>query len=262
MLPAKRQNDIRQIMLERKQIDVQTLANLLNVTEVTIRKDLEKLEEDNFLTRTHGGAILKSETSSYPSSQSLFAVPSDEDAEKYNNIASIASGFVKDNSSIFLGPGYSCAALADYLNSRKNVSVMTTDIRTACQFSWHCPNVMLLIPGGQINPDQMQLSGNLVMNTLSSFYFDAAFFDIDGITLSRGYSVGSLEEALMIQFVIPRSKENYALCNYKNFNVESNAFVGGIDLFHAVVTNEHAPDEFKEYYFKHNVRLYATINAN
>ena len=58
MLPIERLNNIKKILSEKKQMDVSTLAQTLSVTETTIRRDLEKLENENFITRTHGGAVL------------------------------------------------------------------------------------------------------------------------------------------------------------------------------------------------------------
>ena len=61
MFKAERLHRIKEIIFERKQIDVATLSTLLNVTEVTIRNDLEQLEKSGFLTRYHGGATLNTE---------------------------------------------------------------------------------------------------------------------------------------------------------------------------------------------------------
>lgn len=61
MLVAERLKKIKEILLQKKHVDVATLAELLNVSEVTIRRDLDKLESEGFLIKTYGGAILKEE---------------------------------------------------------------------------------------------------------------------------------------------------------------------------------------------------------
>ena len=58
MFAAERQNKIKEILTEYKQINVSSLSSILNVTETTVRKDLEALEKEGFLFKTHGGAIL------------------------------------------------------------------------------------------------------------------------------------------------------------------------------------------------------------
>lgn len=72
MLPIKRLEEIKRILTENKQADVPSLAQELNVTEATIRRDLEKLENEQFLTRTHGGAVLNEQETS---EVSLFQLP-------------------------------------------------------------------------------------------------------------------------------------------------------------------------------------------
>ena len=74
MLPIKRLEEIKRILTENKQADVPSLAQELNVTEATIRRDLEKLENEQFLTRTHGGAVLNEPKHS---NISLFQLPDD-----------------------------------------------------------------------------------------------------------------------------------------------------------------------------------------
>ena len=92
------------------------------------------------------------------------------------------------------------------------------------------------------------------------FYFDISFFDIDGITMNRGYSVSSLNTAYLIQNVFKISKKNFALCPYNRFNCEAPAIVGDINMFSSVITNERVDSSYKEYYFQHKIQVFATFN--
>lgn len=110
MLPIKRLEEIKRILTENKQADVPSLAQELNVTEATIRRDLEKLENEQFLTRTHGGAVLNEQE---PSESSLFQLP-DTNKDIYSNIGKIASQFLfriirLSFSALALVPVLSCA---------------------------------------------------------------------------------------------------------------------------------------------------------
>ncbi len=257
MIPAKRLEEIRRILRENGQADVSSLASELDVTETTIRRDLEKLENENFLTRTHGGAVLNEQKNE---TKTIFAFD-DEDPEPYENIGRIAASFVSDNDMIFLGPGASSRFVVHYLSDRANVTVVTTDLLVVHDCSVYSPNLTVILTGGYVNTSTLELSGQMAMNSLKSFYFNISFFDIDGITLSRGYSVSSLDKAYLIQNMMQQSKKAFALCPYNRFDTESSAFLGDISMFRSVITNEHVGSAFKEFYFQNKIQIFATFNV-
>jgi DeoR family fructose operon transcriptional repressor len=259
MLPAKRLNDIKQFLIVNKHADVSQLAEMLDVTEVTIRKDLEKLESEGFLSRTHGGAILNE--TSQPSGSLLDFLQSDVSDEKLMNIAQIASSFINDNDTVFLSAGVTSRYFCHFLSEKKNVSVITNDLLVALSLARKCPNINTIILGGPIGSGNLQVSGFSVLNSLRKYYFDESFIDVEGITLSRGYSVSSLEKTYVIQSVMENCKQCFAMSPYTNFNHESNFSIGNIKMFNSVITNEHVDKVFKEFFFKNSIRLYATMNA-
>lgn len=257
MLPIERLNRIKNIISAKKQMDVTSLAQELNVTEVTIRRDLEKLENEHFLTRTHGGAVLNE---SVTEPISLFQIEA-ENAEIYENIGKVASQLVNDSEVIFLGPGISTRYIGRYLNNKTNLSVVTTDLMVAHDCAMYSPNVSVIVTSGNLNSTTLQLSGHSTDNFLSTFSFTSSFLDIDGITLERGYSVSSLEKAYLTQDIIKLSQKYYAVCPYINFEKDSSAFVGSITTFDSIISNERTPKAYKEFYFQNNIRIYATFNV-
>lgn len=257
MLPAERLNRIKKIISEKKQIDVLSLSQILNVTEATIRRDLEKLENENFLKRTHGGAVLNDSPNT---AVSLFEINDEEDSS-FKAISKIASKFINHNEVIFLGPGITSRYIARALEDKINLMMATTDLMVAHDCAQFCPQVRIFLPGGDLNSTNLQLSGRTTYNSLKSFYFDHAFFDVDGITLERGYSASSLDKTYIIQDIRPLAKQSYAVCTYNRFDSESAAIIGDIDMFDCIISNEHAPQKFKEYYYKNNKRFFATFDA-
>lgn len=257
MLPVERLNRIKKIISDKKRIDVLSLSQQLNVTEATIRRDLEKLENENFLKRTHGGAVLNDTPIA---ATTLFDINDDEDSS-YKAISKIASKFVNNNEVIFLGPGITSRYIVRALDEKINLMVVTTDLLVAHDCAQYCPQVKIFLPGGELNSSNLQLSGRITDTSLKSFYFDNAFFDIDGITLERGYSASSLVKAYIIQDICNISKQNFAVCTYNHFDTESAAVIGNINMFDCIISNEHAPQKFKEYYFKNNKRFFATFDA-
>jgi Transcriptional regulators of sugar metabolism len=255
MIPIKRIEMIKKVLSSDKQADVSTLAAHLNVTEATIRRDLEKLENENFLTRTHGGAIINEQKNV---DISLFHLEN-IDTQPYEEIGSIASHIVEDNTMIFLGPGISSRFIARELNSKKNLTVITTDLMVAHDCALYSPNVAITTTGGRLNTTTLQLSGYITNNELSSYFFNAAFFDIDGLTMTRGYSVSSMEKYSLIKSVSGLTKNSFLVFPFTIFNTESAVVLGTLDMCSTVITNGHIPDVYKKYCFDHNIKIYETI---
>lgn len=256
MIPIKRIEMIKKILTSDKQADVSTLAEHLNVTEATIRRDLEKLENENFLTRTHGGAVINEQKKV---DISLFDLQN-IDTEPYEEIGKIASHLIQDNTTVFLGPGISGRFIARELNDKKNITVITTDLMVAHDCALYSPNAAVTITGGRLNTTTLQVSGYITNNELSSYFFNAAFFDVDGLTMTRGYSVSSIEKYSLIKSVSGLTKNSFLVFPFTIFNTESSVVLGPLDICRTVITNGHIPDMYKKYCFENNIKIYEAIN--
>ena len=106
MFKAARIQKIKEIIANRTQIDVQTLSDILEVSNVTIRNDLEQLEKEGFIYRTHGGAILRENTGTTSvSGVGYGAALSFDFSVDILHIANLAAEYIEENEWIFLGGG-------------------------------------------------------------------------------------------------------------------------------------------------------------
>lgn len=112
MLVAERLKKIKEILLQKKHIDVATLAELLSVSEVTIRRDLDRLESEGFLIKTYGGAILKEEAAK------ILSPTISEDSEK-EAIAKVCSYMIESNQAIILAGGNILRLVPKYIKENK-----------------------------------------------------------------------------------------------------------------------------------------------
>jgi len=259
MFPFERLNKIKSILTEKKQLDVSTLSSMLNVTEVTIRRDLEKLENENFLTRTHGGAVIIEETHNDNSVVKLEEDTANSEHRKI--IGQIASYFVNDGDVVFLGPGQVSRYIARALKGKKNLTVLTNDLLVAIDLAVHAPEVKVLCPGGELNSGDFQLYGRSTESAIKKLYFNIAFIDVDGVSLQRGYTVSSLDKAYIASDVMAVSKISIAVCDYTKFNLNSFAPLGPIQMFKTLISNEQTPEEYKEYFFKNGIQFFCTFDV-
>jgi DeoR/GlpR family transcriptional regulator of sugar metabolism len=181
MFKAERIQRIKEIIFERKQIDVATLSSLLNVTEVTIRNDLEQLEKSGFLTRNHGGATLNA--SAFPEEQlhtdrmDGLNIPYDKEKEE---LGLVASQLVREREWIFLGPGTTSYYIAKALSKRQNLNIMTNNFYVANVFGSNA-SVQLLFLGGRMQNSGMYTSTRGFKPGAGAYLFKQVF-------LFRGWS--------------------------------------------------------------------------
>lgn len=259
MIPAERLSIIKKTLLEKKQIDIASLSEQLSVTEVTVRRDLEKLETDGFLRRTHGGAILLEDEGD--DAESVLSLRNDDHSESRKIIGQIASLLVEDGDVIFLGPGMCCRYIAKALVGRSGITVLTNDLLSAIDLSRRASGVKVLCPGGDVVAGQFQLYGRGTESAIKSLYFDLAFIEVEGVSFERGYSVSSLDKAYLAKDSLSVCKRAVAVCDHERFGTSSFAPLGPIDMFRAVISDEETPDEYKEYFFKNEIQVFCTVDV-
>lgn len=257
MFAPERIRIIKGILLDKKHINVSDLSAMLNVSEVTIRRDLEKLEKEKFLTRTHGGAIL---TDHFEDDEDYSNLSGDPFFEERLEISEIAFHMIEDGDIIILSAGPTNLCIAKKILSKRNITVLTNDLNIASELSSNT-SIKVIIPGGDLDSKTMTLSGKLAEENIKNFFVEKAFIEVEGISLQRGYTVQSIEKASLIREMTKITKESIIVCHHKAFNNISFSQIGPIEMAARIVTTPKIPDEFKNYLFNSNVQLFTAFNA-
>jgi DeoR family transcriptional regulator, fructose operon transcriptional repressor len=258
MFAPERIRIIKKMIKEKRRINVSDLSVFLNVSEVTIRRDLEKLEEQNFLTRTHGGAIINE--ISQPEEDKVFTMEEDLYVQQRMEIAEIAYHLVEDNEVIILSSGLTNLYIAKKLLAKKNLTILTNDLNIAYELSIN-PINKVVIPGGDINPLTMTLSGKLTEENIKSFYVSKAFIEVDGVSFERGYTVQNLETATVLNVMLSITKENIIVCPHNCFDNIAFSQLGPISLSTQIITNPSIPNKYKNYFFENSIKLFTAYSS-
>ena len=258
MFAPERKKKIKEIVLENKQIEVSQLSKMLGVSDVTIRRDLEKLESEHFLTRTYGGAFLtESEDSPLP----YYTKEDNEESEIYEEIGDSASYLVEDSSSVIIGPGKIGVYIARHLAMKKNLRVITTDLNIIEELTSNSTgNTRIVFIGGDIDPLTRQASGPISTMVLSNLNVDISFVEMDGVVLDKGYYTDSYDKATVINQVMQISKETVAVCAHPRFDQTSFFFLGHMDSFKKVLSSAAIPNPYKKYFFDNGIKLYTSLD--
>ena len=255
MFASERMQKIRQILFEYKKADVSKLSEILSVSEVTIRKDLERLEEENFLTRTHGGAIL-SENASAENSYNIMPIP---EIDHKKTIGIIGAQMINNNEAIFIGSGTTCLQLARNLKDKKNVTVITNNVSVAVELS-NISTLKVILTGGNIKNDEYTQSvyGPSTIRAIQDIYVDKAFIGVNGISFKRGYTIHD-EDYLNISNEISKyTNELIVLADNTKFNKIALSQLGDITLAQKVISDELVPEEYLKFYFENDIQIFTT----
>lgn len=259
MFAIERIKIIKNYLIENKQLEVNILSKMLNVSEVTIRRDLEKLEKEGFITRTHGGAVLNNGDTIY--TESLLTDMTDEESTDYSDIADIAIEMINDDDVIMLSNGAINLLIAKKLSNKKNLTVVTNDILIAAELT-NNQTIKVIVLGGVIDSSTKSVFGTLTIDNLNLFFVNKLFIEVNGVSSNLDVTVSSMNMASLIQASIKNSNERIVLCSSEAFKKNSFYKVGKLtEITEKVITSPNLDDNYKTELFNNNIQLFTSVNA-
>lgn len=256
MLAAGRLDKIKEILTEFRKVEVSTLVSILSVSEGTIRRDLEKLEEEGFLKRTHGGAILVEEKTPEPTVEII-------NSEEKNMIGYIATQLVENNEIILIGSGTTCHAFAKHLKNLRDITIVTNNVLASIELNKHKGMKVALTGGNFYNTeDSISLIGDFAWKIVDDIFVDKAFLGVSGVDLNYGFTSASTELAIMWKKMVEVAKETIILCDFTKFGKRSLTRLGPLDMADKIVTNDKVPEEYKRYFFEKGIPLYTSYELD
>jgi len=255
MFAIERIRIIKNYITNNQQAEVSALSSMLNVSEVTIRRDLEKLESEGFLTRTHGGAVLNDKED-----EALLPFEG-HNLTDYQEIADIAVQLIKDGDIIMLTNGIINLYIAKKLGIKNNITILTNDITIATELSSN-KSVKVVLLGGDIDFRYNAVFGTLTNNNLKQFFVTKLFIEIDGISSDLDLAVSSIDMASLIQEAAVNASQKILLLTADAFEKNSFYRVGKANqIADRLITNSRIKDVYKNILFNSNLQLFTSIDA-
>ena len=256
LFAAERYKKIKQVLIEYGRADVNTLSDLLAVSEVTVRKDLEKLEMQGFLDRTHGGAVLNE--AGFIKGEEIEEQQISELEDK-KMIGSIASQLVENKDTIFIGPGSTCSQMAKNFKEKKDLIVITNNMDIVVEmFSEN--NCKVIVTGGDLdrNGSSFMLTGELLNSTFKDIYVDKAFISVDGISFNRGFTIRNISLASFYREIKSHCNELIILADHTKFDQNAVSPIGYLTMADKIISNQKIPGAYTKYFFENNIPVFTT----
>jgi DeoR family fructose operon transcriptional repressor len=223
---------IRQLLAQRPSVSISELARLFKVTEMTIHRDLAKLEQANHIRKTHGGAVA-AERMIF---EFDFAARRQANAKAKRGIAREAVKLIQPGSSLILDTGTTTLELAYLLKDFQNITVITPSLAVASvlQFSRGVQTILL---GGIICEGRPDLTGAITETILDTLAADIAFQGADGIGEDGMLYNADIRIARVDQKIRQRAQHSYILCDSSKMGKTALAGSGFVNEADALLTD-------------------------
>ena len=234
---TNRYTKLLEIVNENKRIEVSKLAELLNVSQVTIRKDLGALEEKGLLKREHGYAVITS--SDDINSRLAF------NYDIKRKIAHLACELVSDGETVMIESGSSCALLAEYLAyNKKDITIITNSTFIATYIREGNAKVVLL--GGDYQPESQVVVGPLTRKCVKDFFVDKLFVGTDGYNSKIGFTGKNLMRTETVKAMGESANKIIILTESSKFSERGVVSQFKIDEVDYLLTDTNIPDDILE----------------
>lgn len=237
MLAAERRNLILEKVHENKRVIVSELSKEYEVSEETIRRDLDKLEEDGHVIKSYGGAVINEKSSiDLP-----FNVRWKANPEGKHRIAELVSREIEDGDHIMLDASTTAVFIAKSIKQKRHLTVITNAIEILLELAdvqgWD-----IIAPGGLLKPNSMSLIGKKALDGIASYHVDKVFFSCKGIDLENGITDGNVETGGIKQGMIAAADKVYLAVDSSKFGRTAFSKICGLSAVDYVVTDK-KPDE-------------------
>lgn len=236
----RRQEEILNELNEKGYVNVVDLCETHNVSTVTIRKDLNFLENEKLLHRTHGGA----------SKQPIYAFDRDVNVKEElqvkqkKQIAKEALKYINNNDYIILGSGSTIHYLARIITSFQKLTVLTPSLMASLELCKD-KNINTIQLGGDIRNSATSVVGPIAEATLSQFSCNKLFLGTDGLHLDFGLSTSNAMEAHLNQTMINVAEKVIVLADSTKMNIRGFGKICSLDKIDVLITDEGIDNETK-----------------
>lgn len=235
---AERRKYILESILKDGLVKVADLASALGVTQTTIRKDLNHLEQEGLLYRAYGSAL--------PATIPVMDINLNNkkliNFEAKQRIASAACGLIEENDSIILGSGSSIAIFAEALKPKGRLNVVTTAVNISMHLG-DTANITVMQVGGLLYSNTLSVVGNDAIQTIRNVYCSKLFIGVDGIDPDYGITSGTVEESDLIQQMIKSAEKTILLSDSSKYGKRGFSRICPIEDIDIIITDSGLPEE-------------------
>ena len=217
---------------------VRDMSRILTVTDVTIRQDLEMLEQMGHVQREHGGAFLKDIGSFVKTGQVLNQINIEEKKE----IAHKAVALINEGDCIILDSGSTTTEIARLLFEFHNLTVITNSLNIALILGEN-PAINLIVSGGEFKAPTLSLTGQMAADCFKGVHVNKLFLATAGISADFKLTYPSLSDLMVKMAMIESAEKIYLVADSSKIGKSAFACLGPVALVNALITDSNITEE-------------------
>ncbi len=243
---AERKDFILGMLVENKGVSVSDLSKRLDVTPVTVRADLDALEKEGLLVRTHGGAL--------PGHHPQIFERMLAGSEFKEDMARAAADMIEDGDTVIITAGTTVALIAKYLLGKRDVHIVTNNTLLLAHARTN-PQLRVTMIGGEFRAAEEGLVGPMALAALDQFHVSKAFIGIDGASLKQGFTAHFLESAVLVRRMAEQADQVIAIAHSGKFGKHGFARILPFGAVDVLVTDRQLSEEFETELTRAKVRV-------
>jgi DeoR family fructose operon transcriptional repressor len=244
-----RKHKILEILETKDSAEVPELALELGISEITVRRDLNILANENLLLRTHGGALKIGLT------KVAFTQKKEVNTEAKDEICKKAASLIQEGDVVFLDCGSTVFRICPYIKNKK-IKVVTNSLPVVNELLGSEVHVNFV--GGEIDAERQAAHGKIAIEHIARYKADIALVGIDGISITNGLSANSEKEAEMTLAMANNAKITYFLCDSSKFEKDKYLPFARIDFVKNIITDSKVKDEVSNQYSNIGVNFFCS----
>ena len=250
MLHRNRLESIKQIIQIEKKISVSELSEKFHVTTETIRRDLARLESDGILTRTHGGAVINSNSVIENSS---FILRANHHNHEKRIIAELVRGLIPKSAVIASDASSTSVEAVRLLRDESNITILTNSTQILSES--YGASFRVVSTGGAVNTNTFSMQGSIARNVLMSLYADIVILSCKALSMSGVIFDSNEDEAEIKKIMVERGQKIILLADHSKFDMVAFVKLLDVENLDVLVTDREPSDEWKNLLHDKNVKL-------
>jgi DeoR/GlpR family transcriptional regulator of sugar metabolism len=231
MLPLERRQWIENQVITKGKVDIEELSKQLNVSSMTIRRDLAELEKAGKAIRTHGGAVSpKSLIGETP-----YASKKEKNIQEKQMIAQKALTLIPENASIILDSGTTTMEVARLLKDRNDLTVITNDIKIAAELI--NSQLKVIVTGGELQNSVGSLYGWPTQEILKNIHVDIFFLGAHAVDIDSGVTAPTFEKSSIKKLMMEAAETTWLLADSSKFAKKAFSTVCPIKSLEGIITD-------------------------